>query len=83
MTLRNAFVNESQIDLIGVFTSDNTATADFITCVLPRIKVGSANKDDSDTGLIQTFSFQALLNTAGGAGVKTEATTFSMQDSQA
>lgn len=81
--LRNAFVNETEIDLIGVFTSDNSAAADFITCVLPRIKVGSAGKDDGDGGLVQTFSFQALLNTAGGTGVKTEKTTFSMQDSAA
>lgn len=83
VTLRNTFVNETEIDLIGAFTSDNSAAADFITCVLPRIKVGSANKDDGDGGLVQTFSFQALLNTAGGTGVKTERTTFSMQDSQA
>lgn len=83
VTLRDAFVNETEIDLIGVFTSDNTATADFVTCVMPRIKVGSANKDDGDGGLVQTFSFQALLNTAGGTGVKTEKTTFSMQDSAA
>ncbi|MEN9885480.1 MAG: hypothetical protein RL758_58 [Pseudomonadota bacterium] len=81
--LRNAFVNETEIDLLGVFTSDNSAAADFVTTILPRIKVGSANKDDGDGGLVQTFSFQALLNTAGGTGVKTERTTFLMQDSAA
>ena len=83
VTLRDAFVNETEIDLIGVFTSDNTAAADFITTVVPRLKVGSANKDDGDGGLVQTFSFQALLNTAGGTGVSTERTTFAIQDSQA
>jgi hypothetical protein len=83
VTLRDAFVNETEIDLIGVFTSDNSAAADFITTVVPRLKVGSANKDDGDGGLVQTFSFQALLNTAGGTGVSTERTTFAIQDSQA
>lgn len=83
VTLRDAFVDETEIDLIGVFTSDNSAAADFITTVVPRIKLGSANKDDGDGGLVQTFQFQALLNTAGGTGVKTEKTTFSMQDSAA
>jgi hypothetical protein len=83
VTLRDAFVDETEIDLIGVFTSDNSAAADFITTVVPRLKLGSANKDDGDGGLVQTFSFQALLNTAGGTGVKTEKTTFSMQDSAA
>lgn len=83
VTLRDAFVNETEIDLLAAFTSDNSAAADFVTCVMPRIKLGSANKDDGDGGLVQTFSFQALLNTGGGTGVKTERTTFSMQDSQA
>jgi hypothetical protein len=83
VALRDAFVNETEIDLVGVFTSDNTAAADFITTVVPRIKLGSANKDDGDGGLVQTFSFQALLNTAGGTGVSTERTTFAIQDSQA
>ena len=83
VTLRDAFVNETEIDLVAAFTTDGSATADFISVALPRIKVGSANKNDGDGGLVQTFSFQALLNTAGGTGVKTERTTFSMQDSQA
>jgi hypothetical protein len=83
VTMRDAFVNETEVDLIAAFTSDNTAAADFITTVMPRIKVGSANKDDGDGGLVQTFKFQALLNTAGGAGIKTEKTTFLMQDSAA
>lgn len=83
VTLRDVFVNETEIDLVGVFTSDNTATSDFVTCVVPRLKLGSASKDDGDGGLVQTFSFQALLNTAGGTGVKTEKTTLSIQDSAA
>lgn len=83
VTLRDAFINETEIDLVGVFTADNTATADFISIAMPRIKVGSANKDDSDTGLVQTFQFQALYNGAGGTGIKTEKTTISIQDSQA
>lgn len=83
VTLRDAFVNESEIELVAAFTSDGTATSDFISVALPRIKVGSANKDDGDGGLVQTFSFQALYNSAGGTGVKSEKTTISMQDSAA
>lgn len=83
VTLRDAFVNETEIDLIAVFTADNTASAHFVSFVMPRIKVGSANKDDSDNGLTQTFSFQALLNVNGGTGIKTEKTTLSVQDSAA
>jgi hypothetical protein len=82
-TLRDVFLNETEIDLIGAFTTDNSASADFVAFVLPRIKLGSANKDDGETGLIQTFEFQALLNNAGGSGVNTERTTIVIQDSQA
>ena len=32
---------------------------------------------------MQTFSFQALLNTAGGTGTASEKTTLSVQDSLA
>lgn len=83
VSLRDAFVNETEINLVAAFTSDNSAAADFMTFVLPRIKVGGASKNDSDGGLVQTFPFQALLNSSGGSGVKTEKTTLSIQDSQA
>jgi len=50
---------------------------------LPRIKVNSDTKDDGEKGIVSTHSFQALLNIAGGAGVATERTTISIQDSKA
>lgn len=83
VTLRDVFINETEIDLAGVFTENNTASAGFVSFAMPRIKVGSASKSDGETGLIQTFSFQALLNTAGGTGTTTEATTLVIQDSAA
>lgn len=83
VTLRDTFINETEIDLAGVFTENNTATAGFIAFTIPRLKVGSAGKTDGETGLVQTFSFQALLNTAGGTGIATEGTTLSIQDSNA
>lgn len=83
VAMRDAFLNETEIELLGAFTTDNTATADFLAFSLPRIKLGSASKDDGETGLIQSFDYQALLNNAGGAGVATEKTTIVIQDSQA
>lgn len=82
-TLRDAFINETEVDLVGVFTADNTATSDFITFVLPRIKVGGATKNDGNGGLVLTLPFQALLNNNGGTGIATEKTTISIQDSAA
>ena len=82
-TLRDAFVNETEISLVVALTTSNDAAADFITFVLPRIKVGGAAKSDSDKGIVATFPFQALFNSAGGAGISSEATTLLIQDSQA
>ncbi len=83
IALRDAFLNETEIDLYACFTADNSAAADFISIGLPRIKLGGAAKSDGEGGLIQTFPIQALLNSAGGAGVATEKTTLQIQDAQA
>lgn len=82
-TLRDAFYNETEISLYAAFTADNSASADFITFSLPRIKVGGASKDDGEKTITQTIPFQALLNIAGGAALATDLTTISIQDSAA
>ena len=83
IALRDAFINETEIDLLAAFTADNTAAADFISIALPRIKLGGAAKNDGEGGLVQTIPFMALLNSAGGAGIATEKTTIQIQDAQA
>lgn len=81
--MRDAFINETEIDILGAFTADNTATSDFLVFSMARCKIGDATKSPSDGGLIQTLPFQALLNINGGAGTATERTTISIQDTQA
>jgi Phage tail tube protein len=81
--LRDLFVNETETSLMVALTTDNTASAQVVSFVLPRIKVGGAGKNDGTGGVVQTFPFQALLNVAGGAGIATEATTLSIQDTAA
>jgi hypothetical protein len=82
-TLRDAFVNETEIDLIAALTASNLDGADFISIALPRIKLGGAQKSDGESGIVQTIPFQALYNSAGGSGIKTEKTTIQVQDSAA
>lgn len=82
-TLRDLFVNETESSIIVALTTDNTATADVLVFAMPRIKVGGQAKNDGTGGVIQTFPFQALYNTNGGAGTSTEQTTIRIQDSQA
>ncbi|AOZ10362.1 phage tail tube protein [Cupriavidus malaysiensis] len=82
-TLRDAFVGEGEVGIVAALTTSNAANADFIAFNLPRVKLSSAAKDDGEKGIVQTFSFQALLNTAGGTGTASEKTTLSVQDSLA
>ena len=82
-TMRDVFVNETEIDILAAFTSDNSNTSDFLAFAMPRVKLGGASKDDGEKGIIQTLPYQALLNSAGGAAAATEKTTLLVQDSQA
>ena len=79
--LRDLFVNETECALMAVFTTNNTANADFLSIVMPRIKVGGASKDDGEKGLTMTMPYQALININGGAGIATNNTTIGFQDS--
>lgn len=81
--LRDAFINETEIGISAALATTNAAAADFLALTMSRVKLGSAGKDDGEKGLIQTFSYQALLNGAGGAGAAAEKTTISVQDSLA
>ena len=83
VALRDAFLNETEIDLIGAFTADNTAAAPAMAFVMPRIKLGGAQKNDGENGLVQTLPFTALLNINGGTGLSSELTTISVQDTEA
>lgn len=80
---RDIFANETETSILCAFTADNSANADFISFVLPRVKFGGAAKDDGEKGIVQTIPFQALFNAAGGSGTNSEKTTLSVQDSQA
>ena len=82
-TLRDYFINETEVGLICALSASPSATADFMSFSFPRIKVGGADKNDGEKSLIQTLPFTALYNSAGGSGVKTEQSTFAVQDSQA
>jgi hypothetical protein len=82
-TLRDAFIAESELELIGAFSTGSAANAEFMTFVLPRIKLGGASKNDGESGIVQTIPFTALFNSAGGSGTTTEQTTIVVQDSAA
>lgn len=82
-TMRDYFLNETEVAVVAAFTTNNTATAGVQTYIMPVVKMGGANKDDGEKGLIMTMPFTALENTAGGTGTATNATTITIYDSAA
>lgn len=83
VTLRDAFLNETEIAIMAVFTEDNTAASNFLSYIMHRVKLGGFSKSDSDGAIVVTVPFTALLNKNGGSGTATEFTTMLMQDSAA
>ena len=49
-TLRNAFVNETEVEVMLALTSNNDANSDFMTVVMPRVKLNTAGKNDGEGG---------------------------------
>lgn len=76
--LRDAFLDEDDVSLVFVFTTSNAKNPDFVAFTMPRVKFGSANKNDGETGIVQTLSYQALFN---GSGTGADKTTLVVQDS--
>lgn len=82
-TFLEAFQNETETSMVVKLNQSGAEPQSFLNIVLPRLKFGGATKDDGEKALVQTLPFQALLNSTGGAGVSSEATTMSIQDSDA
>jgi hypothetical protein len=80
-TFRDYFNAETPVSLVLSVTADSSATANFVAFTLPKVKLGSFTRDDSELGLTASSSFQALLNDVTTAGLP--ATTIQIQDSAA
>jgi hypothetical protein len=80
-SFRNFFNNETPVSLVVALTEDNTSNSDFISFVLPKVKLGSFTKSDGELGITASCSFTALLNDVTGSGLAP--TTIMIQDSQA
>jgi hypothetical protein len=80
-TFRNYFNAETPVSLVFTVTADTSATSNFMTFTLPKVKLGSFTKDDGELGIVASTSFQALLNDVTTAGLAP--TTIQIQDSAA
>ncbi len=79
-TYFDLFDAESEVAIACAFTTSSAKDSDFVSFVFPRVKFGSADRDDGEKGIVQTLSFTALYN---GAGTTSDVTTFAIQDSLA
>lgn len=82
-TYSQMFEDETEASIAVALTTSNDAAADFVSFVMPRIKVGGNSKDDGQKGIVQTLPFTALLNGSGGSGTNSEQSTIVIQDSRA
>ncbi len=82
--LTTDFLNENEVSLSIVATTSPAIGSDFISFHMPRVKLTSSTKQDSQTSISRSFGFMALENagTIGGVAVTTsDLTTIMMQDS--
>jgi len=77
--LSDYFDNEEEISLEFFVEAPGTAPRSFFSIYLPRVKLNSADQDDPDGPVVQTFAFRALKETNGTSGH--EQTTILIQDS--
>lgn len=83
VSLQTLYDAQTPVALILAAAVDNTAASDFVTFVMPRIKVFSDTRDDAEKAIVRTYNFVAEYNGAGGSSLASHATIFSMQDSLA
>ena len=82
-TLAGYFDDESARSIVAVITENDDADADFVTFVIPRAKILSADKDDGKKQIVRTYNFTAEYNGTGGAALANLATILAHQDSNA
>lgn len=82
-TLINAFLNETEVDLVSTMLTSTGSPQDFLTLNLQRVKLsGVSHSIGADGGVIVQFPFQGLLAN-GGAGTNLDASTLIIQRSNA
>ncbi len=80
--LQAIFDAQSTVTLILVVTDGTSGVAEFISFVMPAIKLFGDAPDDA-AEITRTYAFSAKYNSAGGASLASHATTLSLQDSLA
>lgn len=83
VTWQTIFDNRTTTSLVVVLTDSSSATADFVTFVMSKIKITSDTPDDGEKAIVRQYAFTAEYNGSGGTSLANDATIISTQDSQA
>ena len=73
---------ETAVSLAAVLTADETATSNFMSFIVGKVKITSDTPDDNQS-IMRTYSFTAEMNAAGGAALAWDKTIITIQDSAA
>jgi hypothetical protein len=83
-TLQTLRDDQTVVTLIGVLADSALATADFVTFVMPAVKIFTDSADDGEKEIIRTYNFTAQRDGTGAATTAaSHATIISIQDSLA
>ncbi len=80
-TLMNAYQNETDLTFSIVLANGRSASADFVSFMLGRMRLGSATKSTDEKSLTKTYKINGAENSANATG--TVQSTIAIQDSLA
>lgn len=81
--MQDAYDNQSVIDLVLMASTSGEANADFMTFVLPALKLFGDEPDDGKKEVVRTYPFTAQIPATGGASLANHQSIISIQDSLA
>lgn len=82
-TLTALYNAETNTSIIVVTTADETATSDFVSFTMGRVKLTGDAPDDGEKVIVRTYPFTAEYQAAGGAGTANEQSLLAINDSAA
>lgn len=82
-TVSTLFDAETPIGITITSAVDGSATADFFSLIIGKVKITGDAPDDGEKVIMRTYPFTAEINGAGGAALAWDNTIISIQDSAA
>lgn len=82
-TMTADFLDEVDVEVALFIPTSTAGNADFVNAYIPRTRLLSNQRQDSDRLLMRSYTLGGLQKVSGGAGTAFDRTTITMQDSLA